>query len=144
MFDYNLMYENIKTIAAYKQVKMGDLEQEIGLSKGYFSRTANGSRTATVEKIYKAAEILGVAVDTLLHELPKISREACPFCGGEPAIEEGGLEGYEAYYAVCPNCGAHGPEEASPESAEAAWNKRIYGDYEEPYDWGKIFKEQKP
>lgn len=144
MLDYDLIRDNISKIAHHKNITISELEKKAGLNSGDLCRCENGAiKKITLEEMYATAEALGTTTDTLLYELPKISREACPFCGGEPVIEEGGLEDYLAYYVVCLNCNAHGPEEASPDKAETAWNKRIYDDYKDLYDWRKIFKEQK-
>ena len=63
---YELIYKNIKVLCKIKHIKMNELETQIGLSCGYLSRM--GKKRITVDRIDKAAEILGVTVDDLLHK----------------------------------------------------------------------------
>ena len=139
--DYKLLHENIKTIARHKGIKMGEIEEQAGTKAGYFARIErdDGCRQISAEILINVAKILGVSIETLLYELPKINADACPFCGGEPAMSGGGLG---VYYVTCSACHAQGPEGISAASAEALWNDRIYGGGE-MYNWGLIFKEGK-
>lgn len=71
MSDFNraLLGKNIKYLAAGKNIKVGDLEKEAGVSTGYFSRLANeeGKGGSTlVDIICKVAEKLDTSVNTLI------------------------------------------------------------------------------
>lgn len=68
--------DNIYALAKQQGMKIGDLEEKVGLSKGYFARLKRDGNNSfpTVEKIYSIAEQLRVRVDLLMNgELTKLS-----------------------------------------------------------------------
>lgn len=62
MFDRGLFLANIAFLIEESNIKIGELESKIGVSKGYFSRQTNPS----IEIIMRTAETLNVSVDELL------------------------------------------------------------------------------
>ena len=62
---YEILYKNIKALCICHRIKISDLETKIGLSVGYLSRMSR--KKITVDRIAKAAEILGTTIDDLLH-----------------------------------------------------------------------------
>lgn len=65
-FDKNLMFSNIAYLLEKKKIKIGDLEEKAGVSIGYISRTKDGSSKPGIDFIVKAADVLGVSIDSLL------------------------------------------------------------------------------
>lgn len=65
-YNKNSLIDNIYSIAKTKDIRIGELEEQSGISKGYLSRVKSGSSTPTIETICNISEILGVSVDCLL------------------------------------------------------------------------------
>lgn len=68
-FNKSLLGKNIKFLAAQKGIKVGDLESQVEVSAGYFSRLANDdgkNNSSLVDTICKVAEKLGTSVNTLI------------------------------------------------------------------------------
>lgn len=60
--------ENIFTLANNKGIRKGELEEKIGLSKGYLSRLKGKNELPSTEKMQRISEILGVSLERLLNE----------------------------------------------------------------------------
>ncbi len=60
------LIENIRELLKLRGIKIGDLEQQIGVSPGYFSRILKEGRDVPVEHIIAVAEVLQVSIDSLL------------------------------------------------------------------------------
>lgn len=66
-FNKTLMFENINYLIKSKNMKIGEFEEAAGVSPGYISRSSKDSGSKpSIDFIMKAAEKLGVSVDTLL------------------------------------------------------------------------------
>lgn len=68
-FNKTLLGKNIKYLTSKKGIKVGDLENQVDVSIGYFSRLANddGKNTSTMmDTICKVAEKLEISVNTLI------------------------------------------------------------------------------
>lgn len=65
-YNKNSLIDNIYSIAKKKDIKIGDLEEQSGVSKGYLSRVKSGSSTPTIETLCNISEVLGVSIDYLL------------------------------------------------------------------------------
>lgn len=68
-FNKILLGKNIKYLTAQRGIKVGDLESQVEVSAGYFSRLSNddGKNSSTlVDTICKVAEKLGTSVNTLI------------------------------------------------------------------------------
>ena len=62
---------NVARLAKEKKMRLGDVEKEIGVSIGYFSRfNTHKNRHASVQTVIKAAEVLDVTIEELLSEPP--------------------------------------------------------------------------
>ena len=66
MFDNAKMIENIKKLCNENNVKISDLEEEVGLSKGNLSRWAKSCPSA-IEILIKISEKFNVPVDYILN-----------------------------------------------------------------------------
>jgi len=55
---------NTRFLCSYKGIKLGEIEQEIGVSCGYLSRL-KGKKQLSVDKAYKIANLLDVGIDEL-------------------------------------------------------------------------------
>ena len=60
--DYSMMIENLRYIAKEKGIKIGHIEDELGVSRGYFTRA--GTNISAV-RLYQASKILNVTVEDL-------------------------------------------------------------------------------
>lgn len=65
MFDSAKMVEKINQLCSENNIKISDLEREVGLSKGNLSRWSK-SYPSAIPTLYKIAEILNTSVDYLL------------------------------------------------------------------------------
>lgn len=68
-FNKVLLGKNIKYLAAQKGIKLGDLEGQVNVSTGYFSRLLNedGKNSSTImDTICKVADKLEISVNTLI------------------------------------------------------------------------------
>ncbi len=68
-FNKTLLGKNVKYLAAQKGIKVGDLENQVDVSIGYFSRLLNedGKNSSTLmDTICKVAEKLDTSVNTLI------------------------------------------------------------------------------
>ena len=65
----NFVMDNIYNLAKAKNIKIGDIEEAAGVSKGYLSRLAkeNNKVTPSIDLVATAAELLGVSIDYLVH-----------------------------------------------------------------------------
>lgn len=57
--------ENIRYVAKYKKIKIGDIENAINVSKGYFSRKTN---KISAERLYQVSKILNVSMEDLIED----------------------------------------------------------------------------
>lgn len=67
--DKTLLAKNIKHLAEQKGIKIGALEDKIGVSTGYFSRLANEeakSGSSQLDIIFSAANVLKISINTLI------------------------------------------------------------------------------
>lgn len=66
------LYPNIKRLCKKQKLKIGELEKEIGVSAGYFSRTTkvHGEKSIGIDKVLTIANKLDVTLDELLSEPP--------------------------------------------------------------------------
>ena len=66
-FNKDLMIKNISFILSEKGKKIGELEEEAGVSVGYISRTAKDSKSKPgIDFVVKVADALNISIDTLL------------------------------------------------------------------------------
>ncbi|MDO4325447.1 MAG: helix-turn-helix transcriptional regulator [bacterium] len=67
-FDKKILMNNISYLLKRKNKRIGDLESEIGVSKGYISRINKKSNgvAAGIDIVYKIAQALEVSVDVLI------------------------------------------------------------------------------
>ena len=69
IYDRKKMANNIGYLLQVKDVKVGELERQIGVSHGYISRIGKDDGIKpSIEVVAKIAQTLGVSVDTLLYE----------------------------------------------------------------------------
>lgn len=66
MFNSEKMIKNIKDLCIEKDIKISDLEREVGLSKGNLSRWAKSCPTP-ITSLVKISEILHVSTDYILN-----------------------------------------------------------------------------
>lgn len=67
--DYKLFLDNIQYLCRIKNIKLGELEKEIGSSVGYFARLKkeDGSYSApSIDKIFLISEKFNISIDYLL------------------------------------------------------------------------------
>ena len=64
--DNSRIVGNIQLLAKRSGIQLGDVESQIGVSRGYLSRVANTSKSLSLSLVYDAADILGVSVGTLV------------------------------------------------------------------------------
>ena len=64
--DNSRIVGNIQLLAKRNGTQLGDVESQIGVSRGYLSRVANTSKRLSLSLVYDAADILGVSVGTLI------------------------------------------------------------------------------
>lgn len=67
-FDKKLLFDNIQHLIERKNIKIGEIEAKIGVSRGYIARTKEGSSTPSIEIIAKIAELLDTNIDRLLYD----------------------------------------------------------------------------
>lgn len=75
-FDRKICISNIYALAKERNVKIGDLEKEGGMSVGYLSRLSKEDNTSvpSIEFIASAAEQLGVSVESLIsHDFTQLT-----------------------------------------------------------------------
>ena len=80
---------NVKYLCLIENVKIGDVEKEIGVSKGYFSRTGKDASDFSLCKAYKLAHFFVIPIDNLINfdfcreyheeELKRIEREVMSY-----------------------------------------------------------------
>ena len=64
--DVHYFYPNVKRICKEQRKPLGEVEMEVGVSPGYFSRTRK--KSVSVSTLVNTAKILDVSVDILLSE----------------------------------------------------------------------------
>ena len=70
-------YENVKFIARDKRINLKEIEQTIGVSQGYMSRTKKDNMDISLSKAYTAAKMLGYSLDDLIeHDFAKEFRRS--------------------------------------------------------------------
>lgn len=84
---------NVRYVAKRKGLKIGEIEKEVGVRIGYFSRKSQTDTSTSLEVIYKTAKILDVSIDELctdlrLKELNEVANE----CGYKLVPIEKGAE----------------------------------------------------
>lgn len=60
----NNLYENVKTLAKANRIKLGELEKEVGVSTGYFSRE---SENPMLVPVLKVADKFSIDVHKLMY-----------------------------------------------------------------------------
>lgn len=66
-FNKTILFDNIAYLIKKREMKIGELESEVGVSPGYISRTSkDGSTKPGIDFIMNAATVLKVSIDTLL------------------------------------------------------------------------------
>lgn len=83
--DKTLLAKNIKYLAEQKGIKIGVLEDKIGVSTGYFSRLANEESkqgSSQLDIIFAAANVLKISINTL------ISTDLSSFTPNEKLLSE--------------------------------------------------------
>ena len=67
-FDRSRLMNNITTLIKEKNIKIGELENSVGISTGYLSKMAKPENESMpgIDLIWKLAEKLGVSVDMLV------------------------------------------------------------------------------
>jgi transcriptional regulator with XRE-family HTH domain len=63
MDDREMIYENVKALAKINNQKLGDIETEIGVTKGYLSRKSKG---LTIHNVHKLAKHFDITIDDLV------------------------------------------------------------------------------
>ena len=67
MFDKKICLDNIRTLAKEKGIKLGELEEQAGVSAGYISRIEKSESSPAFDFIIKVADILSVSIDFLIN-----------------------------------------------------------------------------
>ena len=68
MYDKSRLIRNIRILAKAKNIKIGVLEKDSGLSRGYLARLEkNNDISPNIKTVCKIAEILGVSLDRLVY-----------------------------------------------------------------------------
>lgn len=62
----SMILNNIKWLAKSKGILIGNLEKEVGVSKGYFSRLEKSIREMSLGTAAKVADVLGCTLDELV------------------------------------------------------------------------------
>lgn len=65
---------NARYLCKQKGIFIGDLEAEIGVSKGYISRLEKSEKAISLANLYETARILETSIDDLLREDLAIKR----------------------------------------------------------------------
>lgn len=62
------LYQNIVMLSKKKNIKIGELEKAVGVSRGYFARTFNDERICGIGSniLIRTALYLGVSIDWLV------------------------------------------------------------------------------
>ena len=60
--------ENVRTYARARKISIGDIENQIGISKGYLSRLAKGDVSISLELACQIASLFGVSLAFFLDE----------------------------------------------------------------------------
>lgn len=65
--DKKILFDNISYLLKKRDMKIGELETQVGVSLGYISRTSKeGNTKPGIDFIVNTAKVLGVSIDTLL------------------------------------------------------------------------------
>lgn len=81
-FDKQRLMDNIYALIQDRGIKIGELENEIGVSTGYISRLNKNSESAvSVEIVWKIAKFFGVSVDMLVEGDMSKARNNLQFMG---------------------------------------------------------------
>jgi len=67
-FNKELFQNNVKFLANYKGIRIGSLENSLGVCTGYFARLKSNSATPSISLIAKLADLLEVSIDTLISQ----------------------------------------------------------------------------
>ena len=59
---------NVKAYTKAKKISIGEIESQIGISRGYISRIANGNPGLILDAAYQISQALGVSLEFLLDE----------------------------------------------------------------------------
>lgn len=66
-FNKQILFDNINYLVKQKNIKIGELESEAGVSVGYLSRASkDGGSNPGIEFIVKVASIFNISIDTLV------------------------------------------------------------------------------
>lgn len=66
--DYERFFSNIKYLCKEKEISIGDLEESVGVSKGYLSRMKKDCKSISLCNAYLLAQSIGVSLDDLLKQ----------------------------------------------------------------------------
>lgn len=81
-FDKQRLMDNIYALIQDRGIKIGELENEIGVSTGYISRLNKNSESAvSIEMVWKIAKFFGVSVDMLVEGDMSKARNNLQFMG---------------------------------------------------------------
>lgn len=64
-----MIVANVRYLAKLNCIKIGEIENKVGVSTGYFSRTVKRDSSMTAETLYKVSEILKVSMDDLCSDI---------------------------------------------------------------------------
>ncbi len=74
MMDGKNLPLNVQRLAKEKSMLLGTIEDEVGVSRGYFSRLIkNTKKSASVQIVIATAEVLDVKIEELLNEPPEFT-----------------------------------------------------------------------
>lgn len=59
---------NARYICKNKGISIGELEEKVGVSKGYLSRLESSKKAMSLANLWKIAQILETSIDNLLNE----------------------------------------------------------------------------
>ena len=72
MMDKNNLPLNVVRLAKEKNMRLGEIEDEVGVSRGYFSRLKkNREKCASIQTVIATAEVLNVTIEELLNNPPE-------------------------------------------------------------------------
>lgn len=62
------IYCNIKYLCKLNKENLGDIENSVGLSAGYFSRLSYSRSSLKLDAVYEIAKHFGMTIDELIHK----------------------------------------------------------------------------
>lgn len=64
-FNKDVFFNNIYILLKKRNIKIGDFEEQCGVSTGYIARAKDGNTKPGIDFVVNAADVLGISVDTL-------------------------------------------------------------------------------